>query len=442
MWELVRDLEVAGGLLAELSDHSTRYWRLVEAIDRALDSFDDADPASAATARHQLKDVLDAPAHATAHQVSAVGHAHIDSAWLWPLGATPRRVARSASNVLALMDEDPQFVYAMSSAQQFAWLEQDQPELFAQVKQRVAEGRFPPVGGMWVESDAVMPTGEALVRQFLHGMNYFADRFGIEPDGVWLPDRFGYSGALPQLARRTGFDWFLTPQISWNGTNAFPHPRFRWEGIDGTRIFTHFPPAETYAAEVSQAELAHAARTFRDKMRSSHSLLLFGYGDGGGGPTREMLGRAHRTQSLEGSAAVTLRDPSTFFDLAESEYAGNGGAPVWAGELYLELHRGTFTSQLAMKQGNRRSEALLRTVEHLWAIAAVRTGAAVPHHELTEIWETVLLHQFHDILPGSSIAWVHREARATYRDLEQRLRRLAARAVGLLAKDDETVTAI
>src|SRR5699024_1233650 len=176
MLELVRDLECAGGLLAEHSYHSTRYWRLVEAIDRALDSFDDADPASAATARHQLKDVLDAPAHATAHQVSAVGHAHIDSAWLWPLRETRRKVARTVSNVLALMDEDPQFVYAMSSAQQFAWLEQDQPELFAQVKQRVAEGRFLPVGGMWVESDAVMPTGESLIRQFLLGMTYFRER--------------------------------------------------------------------------------------------------------------------------------------------------------------------------------------------------------------------------------------------------------------------------
>ena len=223
------------------------------------------------------------------------------------------------------MDEDPQFVYAMSSAQQFAWLEQDQPELFAQVKKRVAEGRFLPVGGMWVESDAVMPTGESLIRQFLLGMTYFRERFGVEPDGVWLPDSFGYSGALPQLARRTGFDWFLTQKISWNDTNTFPHHSFDWEGIDGTRIFTHFPPAETYAAEVSQAELAHAERTFRDKMRSSHSLLLFGYGDGGGGPTREMLGRAHRTESLEGSPAVQLRDPSTFFEMAEEEYRHNGG---------------------------------------------------------------------------------------------------------------------
>lgn len=434
MWDLVRDLEVAGGLIAELSDQGTRYWRLLDAIGRALDAFDDADPASAADARAELEGVLAAPAHASAHRISAVGHAHIDSAWLWPLRETRRKVARTVSNVLALMDEDPEFVYAMSSAQQFAWLEQDQPELFARVSERVAEGRFQPVGGMWVESDAVMPTGESLVRQFLRGMSYFSDRFGLEPDGVWLPDSFGYSGALPQLARRAGFDWFLTQKISWNDTNTFPHHSFHWEGIDGTRIFTHFPPAETYAASVTQAELAHAERTFRDKIRSSHSLLLFGYGDGGGGPTREMLGRAHRCESLEGSPAVTLRDPSAFFELAESEYQFNGGAPVWAGELYLELHRGTFTSQLAMKQGNRRSESLLRTVEHLWSLAALRTGAEFPREELTEIWETVLLHQFHDILPGSSIAWVHREARETYRGLEERLRGLAARAVGHLAE--------
>ena len=441
VWDLVRDLEVAGGLIAELSDQGTRYWRLLDAIGRALDAFDDADPASAAASRAELEGVLAAPAHASAHQVSAVGHAHIDSAWLWPLRETRRKVARTVSNVLALMDEDPEFVYAMSSAQQFAWLEQDQPELFARVTERVAEGRFLPVGGMWVESDAVMPTGESLVRQFLRGMSYFSDRFGLEPDGVWLPDSFGYSGALPQLARRTGFDWFLTQKISWNDTNTFPHHSFHWEGIDGTRIFTHFPPAETYAASVTQAELGHAERTFRDKMRSSHSLLLFGYGDGGGGPTREMLGRAHRSESLEGSPIVTLRDPSAFFELAESEYEANGGAPVWAGELYLELHRGTFTSQLAMKQGNRRSESLLRTVEHLWALAALRTGAAFPREELTEIWETVLLHQFHDILPGSSIAWVHREARATYRGLEERLRALASRALEHLAEDQQDAAA-
>lgn len=433
VWELVRDLEVTGGLARELSDTEPRYWRLVEAIGRALNAYDPADLTTASAARAELAEVLAQPAHATAHRVSAVGHAHIDSAWLWPLRETRRKVARTVSNVLDLMDTDPEFTYAMSSAQQFAWIEEDRPDLFARLGERVREGRFIPVGGMWVEADAVMPTGESMVRQFTYGKRYFQSRFGIDTDGVWLPDSFGYSGALPQLARRAGFRWFLTQKISWNDTNTFPHHSFSWEGIDGTRIFTHFPPAETYAAEVTPAELHHAVATFRDKARSSHSLLLFGYGDGGGGPTREMLGRASRLRDLEGAPRVEQRAPSEFFTEAEREYVAAGGPPVWQGELYLELHRGTLTSQLAMKQGNRRAEAMLRTVEHLAAIAAVRAGAPYPADELDEIWQTVLVHQFHDILPGSSIAWVHREARDTYRGLDERLRALAARAVQTLS---------
>lgn len=428
VWDLLRDLEVLGGLAQELPRDRTRFWRIIDAIDHALNAYDTDDPASAEAARAELAGVLAQPAEASAHRMSAVGHAHIDSAWLWPLRETRRKVARTVSNVLDLMDRDPEMVYAMSSAQQYAWLEEDQPDLFARMKARIEEGRFIPVGGMWVESDAVMPGGEAMVRQFTHGKRYFMDRFGIEPDGVWLPDSFGYSGALPQLARRAGFSWFLTQKISWNDTNAFPHHSFDWEGIDGTSIFTHFPPTDTYNAQVIQSELQHGERNFRDKMGSSQSLLLFGYGDGGGGPTREMVGRAHRTADLEGSPTVELRGPSSFFREAESEYRRSGKVPSWRGELYLELHRGTFTSQLATKQGNRRTEALLRTAEYLSAYASLVAGADYPAAELNEIWQTMLVHQFHDILPGSSIAWVHREARATYADLEQRLRALAGRA--------------
>src|SRR5699024_9366058 len=365
VWELLRDLEVLGGLARELPRDRTRFWRVIDAIGRALNAYDTDDPASASAARAELAGVLAQPANASAHRMSAVGHAHIDSAWLWPLRETRRKVARTVSNVLDLMDQDPDMVYAMSSAQQYAWLEADQPELFERMKARIAEGRFIPVGGMWVESDAVMPTGESMVRQFTQGKRYFIEKFGIEPDGVWLPDSFGYAGALPQLARRAGFDWFLTQKISWNDTNTFPHHSFDWEGIDGTKIFTHFPPTETYAAEVSQAELQHGERNFRDKLDSSHSLLLFGYGDGGGGPTREMLARAQRNADLEEAPRLELRGPSEFFGRAEAEYRAGGRVPTWRGELYLEMHRGTFTSQLATKQGNRRTEALLRTAEYL-----------------------------------------------------------------------------
>lgn len=432
LWEFARDLEVVAGLAREVSRQEPRFWRLIAALDAALDTYDVQDVAgTVGLARQALAGVLAQPATASAHQLTAVGNSHIDSAWLWPLRETIRKLARTVSNALGLMDSDPVFIYAMSSAQQFAWLEEYYPELFARVAERVADGRIIPVGGMWVEPDTILVGGESLVRQFTMGRRYFAEKFGIEQDIVWLPDTFGYSGALPQLAKRAGFRWFLTQKLSWNDTNRFPHHTFQWEGIDGTRILTHFPPVDTYAAEVTAAELHHAVANFRDKAIASHSLLLYGYGDGGGGPTREMLGRTRRFGDLEGAPVVRPGTPSEFFadaerELIQAERIRPGATGVWVGELYLELHRGTLTSQLSMKQGNRRSEALLRIAEYLATVAAVRGVAAYPDTQLTDIWRTVLLHQFHDILPGSSIAWVHREASETYRRVATQLEELIA----------------
>ncbi|NGO69593.1 alpha-mannosidase, partial [Streptomyces boncukensis] len=432
VWELVRDLEVAGSLMAELPVEDARRWELLRALERTLDAVDLQDvPGSAARARERLAPALASPARASAHRVSAVGHAHIDSAWLWPLRETVRKVARTASNVVALMDAHPDFVFAMSQAQQFAWIKEHRPELWARVKKKVAEGQFVPVGGMWVESDTNMVGGEAMARQFLYGKKFFLDEFGVETREVWLPDSFGYTAAMPQLVKLSGSTWFLTQKISWSRTNPFPHHTFWWEGIDGTRVFTHFPPVDTYNARLNGRELAHAARTFREKGGSSHSLVPFGYGNGGGGPTREMLGRAARLRDLDGSPRVALERPAAFFEKAGEEYPQ---APVWVGELYLELHRGTYTSQAKTKQGNRRAESLLREAELWAATAAVRVaGYAYPYERLERLWKTVLLHQFHDILPGSSIAWVHREARETYARVHAELDRLAGEAQAALA---------
>ncbi|MEU7749165.1 glycoside hydrolase family 38 C-terminal domain-containing protein [Nonomuraea sp. NPDC049158] len=428
------DLDVAGGLAAELSADEPRHWRLLRAIEEALDAYDEADAeAGARRARAILAPLLAAPAHASAHRITAVGHAHMDTAWLWPLRETVRKLARTVSNALALLDADPSLVYTMSAAQHFSWLEEHYPALFERVRHHVEQGRFVPVGGMWVEADGVIPTGESMVRQLTYGKRYFIDRFGREPREMWLPDSFGYSGALPQLARRAGSRWFLTQKISWNDTTVFPHHSFWWEGIDGTRIFTHFPPAETYAAEVTAAELRHAVTTFKDKAIASHSLLPYGYGDGGGGPTREMVERLRRFADLEGAPRVTSRSPAEFFQEAEAELRDAGPLePVYRGELYLELHRGTLTSQAAMKRHNRRCESLLRAAEYLSAAASALRGAPYPHADLDDIWRTVLLHQFHDILPGTSIAWVHREARDTYRALEERLNDLIKQASAAL----------
>ncbi|MGW4086173.1 alpha-mannosidase [Streptomyces sp. NPDC004822] len=436
VWQLVADLEVLGELMAELPVESARRWDLLRAVERALDALDLQDVnGTAAAARARLTDVLAAPAVPSAHRVSAVGHAHIDSAWLWPLRETVRKVARTTSNMTALVEDEPDFVFAMSQAQQWAWVKEHRPEVWARVKKAVADGRFVPAGGMWVESDTNMPGSEAMARQFVHGKRFFLDEFGIENDEAWLPDTFGFAAGLPQIIKAAGSKWLLTQKISWSQTNKFPHHTFWWEGIDGTRIFTHFPPVDTYNCSMKGAEIAHAARNFKDKGRARHSLAPTGWGDGGGGTTREMIAKAARLRDLEGSATVVWETPDAFFRKAEAEYPD---APVWVGELYLELHRATLTSQAGTKQGNRRSEHLLREAELWAATAAVRTGFPYPYEELDRIWKTVLLHQFHDILPGSSIAWVHREARATYARLAGELEAIIDAAQRALAGEGTT----
>src|SRR3954469_22335379 len=412
VWELLQDYTTLSQLAAELPRSLPRRAEIQRALDDLVDTMDPDDIAStAAHGRAVLAELLAKPAYASAHRIAAVGHAHIDSAWLWPTRETVRKVARTFSNVLDLLDRDPSFVFAASSAQQYAWLQEHYPELFERVKRAVADGRFVPVGGMWVESDTNMPGGEALVRQFVAGKRYFLEEFGVEAEEVWLPDSFGYSAAVPQIARAAGSKYFLTQKISWNETNRMPHHTFLWEGIDGSRVFTHFPPTDTYNGDLSAAELAKAQRQYAEKGHANLSLAPFGWGDGGGGPTREMLAAAHRAHDLEGSPRLELTTPRDFFERAEAEYQH---PPVWVGELYLELHRGTLTSQAKTKRGNRRSEALLHEAELWAATAAVRDGAEYPYAALGQACRTVLLQQFHDILPGSSIAWVHQEAERNY----------------------------
>jgi alpha-mannosidase len=392
---------------------------------------------TAAAARAVLAPTLAKPAHASAHTLSAAGHAHIDSAWLWPIRETKRKTSRTFSNVTALAEEYEELVFACSQAQQYEWVRDNYPHVWARIKKAVADGNWAPVGGMWVEADGNLPGGEALARQLIHGKRFFIEHFGIETKGVWLPDSFGYNAAYPQLAKLAGNDWFLTQKLSWNQTNKLPHHSFWWEGLDGTRIFTHFPPVDTYNAEFSGKEMAHAVRNYQDKGRGTTSLAPFGHGDGGGGPTREMMERARRLASLEGSAKVRVEHPDAFFATAREEIPGD---QVWSGELYLELHRATYTSQARTKQGNRRSEHRMREAE-LWATTAALNapGYAYPYEKLDRLWKTVLLHQFHDILPGSSIAWVHREAEAEYARVAKEVEAITAEAVAALGTGETRV---
>jgi len=433
---LAYDLDVLVGWAERLPADRPRRGRILAALANALDVLDLDDVAgTTAAARAELSDVLAQPAEPSAHRVAAVGHAHIDSAWLWPTRETVRKCTRTFSNVVALMDDYPELRFACSQAQQYAWIEETQPDLFASITKAVDRGAWIPAGGMWVESDTNMPGGEALVRQFLHGKRYFAERFGVDPEEVWLPDSFGYTAALPQIARLAGYRWFVTQKLAWHPTNKFPHHTFWWEGIDGTRLFSHLPPVDTYLSELSASELDHAVTNFAEHPSATTSLVPFGHGDGGGGPTALMMERARRQANLEGSPVVEHTTPEEFFRTAEAEYPD---APTWVGELYLEAHRGTYTSQAATKRGNRRSEHLLREAELWCAVATVRHGVPYPYEALDRLWKTVLLHQFHDILPGSSIAWVHREAAEAYERVRQELEGIVGAALDVLAGEGTT----
>ena len=427
---LVHDLDVLGDLIRELPLNQPRRPRITAAIGRALDALDlDDVPGTAAPARAELVDVLSRPAVPSAHHISAIGHAHIDTAWLWPLRETIRKCARTFSNALDLMTREPELKFVCSQAQQHEWMRERYPSVFAGMQERAAEGRFIPVGGMWVESDMNLPSGESLARQFLHGQRFFEEHYGATCDEVWIPDVFGYPASAPQIFRLGGASYFLTQKLSWNKQNRMPHHSFWWQGLDGTQVFTHFPPVDTYNVSMKPFEMAHAERNYADHGGGTMSMAPFGFGNGGGGPTREMMERYKRMRDLEGLPTISIESPADFFAAAVEDYPD---APIWVGELYFEMHRGTYTSQAKTKLGNRRSEVLLGEVE-LWStLAGVAAGMPYPADELQRIWREVLTLQFHDIIPGSSIAWVHDDAEATYARVGQSLVGLRSRALSAL----------
>ncbi len=430
---LVLDLEVLQQLMLALPLTDPRRARVRRTLADALDAIDvDRVAATATAARDVLRPALELPARASSLHVVAVGHAHIDSAWLWPIRETVRKCTRTFASAVRLMDEQPAYRFVCSQAAQYAWMEQHEPALFARIGEKVATGQFVPVGGMWVEADMNLPSGESIARQLIHGQRWFEDRFGLRCGEVWIPDVFGYPASLPQVFAAGGCDRFVTQKLSWNKQNRFPHHTFRWEGLDGTRVLTHFPPVDTYNAEIDAREIVASEANFREHAWSDRSLMPYGYGNGGGGPTREMVERALRMADLDGSPRVSLGTPSDFFDAVEAEIANGGPVPVWRGELYFEMHRGTLTSQIRTKVGNLRCERLLREVELWWA-----AGGTVPAEvagELDALWKDVLLQQFHDIIPGSSIAWVHADAEATHERVALRLEELRSTALARLGR--------
>ena len=382
---------------------------------------------------HAILDDLHAHRNASlAHEVVAVGHAHIDTAWLWPLAETYRKCVRSFSTAAGLMDRYPGFRFACSQAQQYAWIKERSPELWRQIEERVAGGQWLPVGGVWVEPDCNLPAGEALVRQFLHGQRFFETELGQRSEEAWLPDTFGFNGQLPQILRGAGIGRFLTQKLSWNRYTKPPHHSFVWQGIDGSEVVAHFPPVDTYNAEATVAELCAGARNFLDHERSRVSLLPFGYGDGGGGPTARMIETIARVGDLQGVPRTRMATVDDFFERLESE---RDSLPVTVGELYFEYHRGTYTTQARTKRANRRCEQLLHDAEFLCAVADRLGADEYPAADLDAAWRSQLRNAFHDILPGSGIGEVYEDALRDYARVAETCEALRASALDALGGD-------
>jgi alpha-mannosidase len=432
VFHMLLDVEVLLGLMAALPATDKRRQRLLRQLEQAFDALDLYDVAgTVATARERLQPALEVPARHGSHHVIGVGHAHIDSAWLWPIRETIRKCARTFASATRLMDDYPEYRFVCSQAVQYHWMETRYPTVFERIRERVARGQWQPVGAMWVEADMNLPSGESIVRQLVHGQRYFESRFGARCNEVWIPDVFGYPASLPQIFRAGGCDRFITQKLSWNKQNKFPHSTFQWEGLDGSRVLTHFPPVDTYNAEVVSHEMVFAERNFKEHGWSDWSLMPYGHGNGGGGPTREMVERSRRLADLDGAPRLTLGTTDEFFDRVEAEIAAGGQVPVWSGELYFEMHRGTLTSQAKTKVGNRRCEGLLREAELWWA-----SGGNVPADvvdELDGLWKEVLLQQFHDIIPGSSIAWVYEDSEAAHARVIARLDQLIEQALARIS---------
>ena len=371
--------------------------------------------------------------------ITLTGHSHIDLAWLWPMSETRRKIRRTSSTMISLMDRYSDFKYNQSSAQIYAFLKEDEPELYERVKEKVKSGQWEPVGGMWVESDCNLTSGESLVRQILYAQKFFEREFGKRCKVAWLPDAFGFTWTLPQIFKKAGIDYFLTTKINWNETNKFPYDLFFWQGLDGTRIIAHsfLNPGQGYNGNIQALDILGTWKNYRQKSIYPDTLLSFGFGDGGGGPTREMLEMYQRFREFPGFPRLKMGFVEEFFERIPKE-----GLPVWDGELYLELHRGTYTTQSKMKKANRKVEHLLYTAEVIASIGYLITGR-YPQDELTLDWHKLLRNQFHDILPGSSIKEVYEDALRELKEVEDSTNRIIEESlkaiVGRLKLDREAI---
>lgn len=432
-----RDIENILNKTVNLLDLRTPYSKeFYETLQEASDYIDEALYSDMAG----YKDVI----------ATCIGHTHIDVAWWWTVAQTREKVGRSFATVLKLMEEYPNYKFMSSQPQLYAFLKERYPELYEQVKERIKENRWEPEGGMWVEADCNLTSGESLVRQFMHGKRFFKEEFGLDNKILWLPDVFGYSGALPQIMKKCGIDYFMTTKLAWNQFNKIPYDTMMWKGIDGTEVLTHLittlgvsQPIKdfftTYNGMLHPDAIMGGWMRYQNKDINNDILVSYGYGDGGGGPTREMLETSIRMEKgVKGIPTVRQEFARTYFEELKERVEGNNRLPVWEGELYFEYHRGTLTSMARNKRSNRKSELSLMDLELLSVLT--QDKLAYPEEELDAMWKKVLLNQFHDILPGSSIQEVYEVTREEYAQLAEQLDAMTEERIKAIAGTGEAVT--
>ena len=442
-YQLYMDVSTLSMLLTTLEENSLRAARIAKALQQFTLIADFEQPregriASYKEAREALRPVMEAKNGSTAPVFYAVGNAHLDLAWLWPMAETYRKTERTFAAQLRLIEEYPEYKFIQSQPASYEMCKKYYPELFARIKEAIKGGQWIADGAMWVEPDTNMASGEALIRQLVHGKRYYKEEFGVDSEILWLPDTFGYTAALPQILKGCGVKYLVTQKIFWsyNEGEQFPYHYFTWQGMDGSQIVSFLPTSYTYRTDPIEANRIWKERTQLQDLDAF--LMPYGYGDGGGGPARDYVEYAKRQEDLEGSVKVKMAGPAEFFHDMEQQ-----GGPVntYVGELYFSAHRGTYTSQAMIKQNNRLSELAMREME-MWSCLAMNKGMKYQLSRADALWKEVLLHQFHDILPGSSIARVYVEAEKAHKEIRKGAAEMKEKAFAVLTdlSNEQAVT--
>jgi len=437
LWSMFLDLRTLYNIVKTLGLQDYRARRFLRVMNEAMECFNYR-PENAAAARKLMAErAFSCHASSTALTACTTGHGHLDVGWLWPVRESIRKATRTFSNQIALMEKYPDYIFGASQAVLYDMTKKNYPKLYERIKARVKEGRWEVQGGMWVEADTNLTNGESLVRQFLHGKNFFKDEFGVDVRNLWLPDAFGYSWALPQIIRKAGCEAFLTQKLCQNSYTKHPYQTFRWIGVDGSSVLAHFPPENNYNAWCGPEQRIPAQNSYSEADICDEFISLIGCGDGGGGPSEEFVENNLRVMDIDSCPKAIFGRADEFFSrLARIE----DKLPEWHGELYFERHRGTYTSQARVKRGNRKVEQALPAVEFLWSALPL---AEYPVAELDEMWKTTLLNQFHDILPGSSIHMVYELVESQHKDILAKSAELCDVAASrLFAADDSALTLV